>query len=134
MNENTALELKRFVVTALEPLGLPFQLSNIRYGEDVVCFKLDIFDKGVDTFPVRHFKESAHLFGLRKEDLGRTFIYQGRTYRIAGLKCRNTKYPILCVDEEGADYTFTPEMVQSSLVRGKPAQGERGHIENRQQH
>lgn len=41
------------------------------------------------------FKKYATAFGLKPEDLGRTFESRGETYEICGASIKSSKYPIL---------------------------------------
>lgn len=61
----------------------------------------------------RDFQRMAHLYGLKADDLGKTFYANGQPYTISGLKSRNKKYPILAKNRNGKTYKF-PE---SSVVR-----------------
>ena len=61
------------------------------------------------------FKAQAVFFGLKPEDLGREFEFSGRTLKVAGLKTKNSKYPIIVEDAEGKSYKLTAGSVAAKL-------------------
>ena len=55
----------------------------------------------------------AHLFGLTAEDFGKTFTSsRGESFVLAGLKPRNSKYPIIGKDVAGQRYKFPSEVLK----------------------
>lgn len=60
------------------------------------------------------FNELAHLYGMKKEDLGKTFPYNGKTMKIIGLNTRS-KNCVICSDDKGARYGMPPKLVNDLL-------------------
>lgn len=62
------------------------------------------------------FRQLAQFYGLKQDDLGRTFESNGRTYRLVGLKARSDKYPFLAADVvTGKAFKFTSDVVRRGL-------------------
>lgn len=69
------------------------------------------------------FKAHAHKYGLRPDDLMRTFDHKGQSFRIVGLVPRRSVRPIQCLAVDGSTFRFPPAIVCASL--GLPAPRER---------
>lgn len=86
-----------------------------------VTFKVIISERdanGVALTPeATAFKTLATIYGLKSDDLGRVFIYQGKKYRISGLASRASKMPILATSEaDERTYKFAAEAVVRALA------------------
>jgi len=77
-------------------------------------------DGQAETQEVREFKTNARLYGLKPEDLGKTFHSpgSGKRFKITGLKPRNRRYPIMA-EELGTKrgYKFAAIVVKQALER-----------------
>lgn len=106
MNKEKVLSLRQQLEAALQPFAkennLAIKFGTARFGSTAVTFKVDVAEISasgdVMSKEVDAFKKNAMLYGLKPEDLGRTFSSNGRTYRIKGLMTRSHRYPILCED------------------------------------
>jgi len=105
-------------------LGLSILLGNACFTENQVTFKLNCSLLSKDGTPLdieaENFKNLAVSYGLKPEDLGRSFYSQGRSYTIIGLKPRNHQYPILAERKGGKRFKFTAEVVKSKLPPPDP--------------
>ncbi len=90
--------------------------SYIKEEGDTATTKVEIrvIDKDGNAFDedAANFKVFAEEFGLKPEDLGKTFITNFIEYTITGLKPRNRKYPILVVNKKGKCYKFPSRLIQ----------------------
>lgn len=85
----------------------------------------------VMTREKQSFLDFATSFGLKPEDLGRVFIYQGVSYKISGLKPRATRYPIVVYNTRtGKGFKFPSETVVRSLKNKNPQVEEQVHIDS----
>jgi len=94
-------------------------IGNATFSRDNVVFKVGIADivngMAVDR-SATDFKQSCFLYGLKPEDLGRTFkSNSGETYTIVGAKPRSSKYPIICASPNGKKYKFSALQVKNAL-------------------
>ena len=72
----------------------------------------DVHDKAATSFV-----ERCRLYGLKPEDLGRTFKNGGLTFTVSGLKPLARSMPILATDSaSGKTYKFTAESVKALLA------------------
>jgi len=72
--------------------------------------------KPPETEMERAFKANAALFGLKAEDLGRSFTQRGMTFIIAGMNPRAYKTPILAKNLNGKMYRFPVETVKTLMT------------------
>lgn len=87
-----------------------------------VTFKVTLTEpqpsgKVAEPQEVRDFKQQAHLFGLKSDDLGRTFVSRGETFMVTGLLARCYKNPIAATRSDGKKFKFPAEDVQIALAR-----------------
>ena len=89
----------------------------------VATFKVDvgiIGKNGVATRAAADFDAIAHLYGLKREDLGKTFEHRGNFYKISGLNPRSRKMPVLATRTfDGKTYRFQAATVQYALSHMK---------------
>ena len=93
-------------------------LGRMRYErEDIfpVSVSLEVANKSEDgsvlSSKAKDFQRNAHLYGLKSEMLGQTFVCNGKTFTITGLNTRARKMPIQANDENGSGYKFTADQV-----------------------
>jgi hypothetical protein len=107
-----------------EDHGIVFEGNGGTYSSTNYTFKLKASVKNesgeVQTVEAANFKAYASCYGLRPEDLGRTFKcdFNGRKYKIIGCKKlrKNTKRPILVKEVlSGKKYLFGEETIQMYL-------------------
>ncbi len=103
MNRVTAkLLMERMDKLAAElsqELGMKVALKSGSIGAGSLTVKLELAVVGesgqADTTDARAFKAYASSYGLQPSDLGREFVYGGITYRVAGLRPKADRFPIL---------------------------------------
>jgi len=77
-------------------------------------------DGQAETQEVREFKRNASLYGLKPEDLGKTFHSpgSGHRFKITGLKSRNRRYQIMADRvRDGKGFKFDAFTVKQALER-----------------
>jgi len=96
---------------ALEALGLNVQVGNASFSSTSVTFKVElaIVSEGgaIQSKAAETFKRLAYLYGLRPDDLGKTY----GPYTVVGLNPRAKKYPIVARRKDGKDYKIPAEMI-----------------------
>ena len=102
--------LRKELAEALKPveekLGLTIHVGNCTYDTSKCSFKLDMTKEG-ETVDQINFMKYCHLYGFKKEDFGRNFQSNGKTYCISGLLIKASKYPILATCKAtGKEYKF----------------------------
>jgi len=109
--------------------GVRFSVGNIRFTENTFRTRLEAnvggsseakedkrYDTGLSMFGI-----SRGLRGvLTDADIGATFKFGGKAYKIVGVKPRSHKFPILGQDARGKTYKFPLEQVVFGLGRKLP--------------
>ena len=113
-------DLTKVLGTLSEKYNVVFDIGTFRYNENT--FKVTLEATKVDPEHTQEkkmvvdFKSLCHKFGLKKEDLGKTFFSIGEAYRIVGLKPKNRKYPIIAEKvDSGKSFKFS----QYTVLRSK---------------
>lgn len=125
--DKTGIRLLRGQIeTALAELGVKHNLA-ISVGSATflpgknVTFKLECAaidaDGEVATAEAEAFKSYAALFGLKADDLGRSFVSQGKQWKIVGCAPRSRKFPILCEDSNGKVFKLSAYSVIAGLAK-----------------
>jgi len=71
---------------------------------------------------VRDFERNCWVFGLDKNDLGRTFWSSNSEYEVVGLKSRSKKFPVLCKRKsDGKIFKFPSSTVIRAFRPHDPA-------------
>jgi hypothetical protein len=94
VDKTEARTIQKHLDELLKPLAALGYTATIRGGTfdgDVLDSRIRIQKIGGDTKEAAEFKRCANLFGLKPEDLGRTFDLRGTTYEIVGLKLSDRK-------------------------------------------
>ena len=121
MNRTKAKQLRQRIEDCLTPLGaeldVVLSVNGGTYTSNRVSFKLEFCEVASDgtvcTKEADAFKLYAKLYGLKSEDLHKTFKYLGDTFEITGLKPRASKYPIVAKNvKTGLSYKFSEKSVQ----------------------
>jgi len=114
--------LRERIDSALRPLaqeyGISITAGNASFSAENVRLKLElavIGENGVESAQVVEFRKYAPLLGLKAEDLGKTFLFNGKPYTIVGAKLSSRKYPILAKNKNGKVYKFQAHDVKSRL-------------------
>lgn len=90
--------------------GLTIELGNATFNPTSATFKLLMVAPTDSTAPgdsaqvqkaAADFKTYAATYGLKADDLGRSFTHGGSSFVIKGLMPRRAKFPILCEKSSG---------------------------------
>jgi len=100
--------------------GVVFKVGNMRYTNNDVKIVVEAFDTdgaAADAdFDRMAWNKGCYRYGFAEDDYGKTFTTNGRTFTIAGLKPKNTKYPIIGTGPEGGRYKFPIAAVRRGLA------------------
>ncbi len=123
--DRTSIRLLRDQIeSALAALGTQHNLAITVGGASFlpgknVTFKLECAVIGADgevaSKDAEAFKTNAIFFGLKAEDLGREFTYNGKRWTITGCAPRSRKFPILCEDHNGKTFKLPAHAVKQGL-------------------
>ena len=106
---------------AISANGGSWNGSNLRLTLEVAM----IGDNGqAETTMVQEFKRCASLYGLKPDDLNKTFTWAGKTYTLIGMSRRRSKYPFIGVNSSGKEYKFGREI--AVLIRPNGPTGPNG--------
>jgi len=94
--------------------------GNGRFTPNNFTLKLEI--SAIDETGVTQTRErsdwetSAFLYGLDKDWLDKEFIFNGERYKVAGIKPKSRKYPVLAQHQiTGKHYKFTPDLIKTLM-------------------
>ena len=97
-----------------EEYGLILNPENGSYDRGRFTTKWTFVCETEDGVPA-DFVRDAPFFGLTKEDYGRTFQADSKTFTLCGLKPRSPKYPILGRDvQSGQVYKFSRTVLEDA--------------------
>ena len=100
-------------------------LGNITYDAQSFRSKLEVVmqneDGVVETKERIDYKSHCHLIDLKPEWLDRSFIANGKTWTVVGLKPRATKRPVVVESAEGGQYVFRAVDVIRAIVTPEEA-------------
>ncbi len=123
MNRETAKQLMDELNKVLPEIGkklnVSLSLGRTTFNSNTAKIKIEAAsittDGEVLSKEIVAFKQYAHHYGLKPEDLGKTFTsYQG-TYTICGLAERSHKFPILAKNSKGKVFKFPAVTVSGYL-------------------
>ena len=113
----------RFLQTAVsdalkkvgEAFGVEFKVGGGRFSPTHYGCRLDVTIAGTEPQEAQDFRQYADMFGLKPDDLGRTFLDRGRRFTIVGLLLRSRSYPVLAQNERGTRFKFPVETVKAGF-------------------
>lgn len=99
--------MRRAIEAALEPLGDRFGMSfkvdgRISYTEKTFEAKLSCAIGDMDVKEETDFNLDCSRFGFSTSDYGRSFDYDGHSYKFIGFKRRAKKYPCVAVTTDNS--------------------------------
>jgi hypothetical protein len=126
-------DLNQALVAIAEKHGVQLKVGNGTFRADNATLKIEIAaidDNGTaKTKEASDFERCANSYGLKPEDLGTEFTFQGKTLTLVGAKPRSTKYPLLATDTVGRTWklpvsafpstTFTPIVGLTDDIKSK---------------
>jgi hypothetical protein len=123
LDRETIVNLRKEMEAAMQVVaakhGIVIKFGNCKFSPENASFKLDVATKAqngsVITREATAFKQSAVYYGLKSEDLGKVFTFNGKTFKLTGLLPKSRKYPFqaTCL-QDGKSYKL-PESIASLL-------------------
>lgn len=117
------VEMREALAVVAAKHGVSITIGASTFTNANAIFKLQVAVIGEhglpDTREAEQFRFAASSYGLSPDDLGRSFVYDGKNYTIVGLSRKSPKYPILCTCETGGDHRFAARLVASSLAQAR---------------
>jgi len=98
-----------------ETFGVEFKVGGGRFTPTRFTCRLDVTIAGAEPQEAEDFRQYAEMFGLKPEDLGRTFLDRGRRFTLVGLLPRSRSYPVLAQNDRGTRYKFPVEAVKAGF-------------------
>jgi hypothetical protein len=115
MNKATTERIRARAAALLEPLETEFGVKvaakrgSYGTGHCALTFEFaEVTDGITQTREAEAFKTLAGMYGLKADDLGRKFVYNGDTFKLVGISPQSRKYPLLaerCRDGKGMKFT-----------------------------
>lgn len=117
-------KLREAMVSALskvaEDFGVTFKTGNVTHAEGFADMKVTISvasESGVtESRETLAFRQLAHLYDLKADDLGKTFKMGVNYMTIVGLNSRSERQPICLMDQDGKRYRAAADSVKRSLM------------------
>ncbi len=97
---------------ALAEHGLSVNIGNISYSDNDFHCKLNVSCGSNEDAAKREFEKNAFSVGLKPDDYGRDFSFNGKMFKLIGIKPRSTKYPLVGIDGAGKRYKFPEHAVK----------------------
>lgn len=95
------------------------EVGSATFTDSDVTFKVNLATIGkngeVKDKSAEDFKRAAFAYGMKPEDLGKSFMSGGVRYTITGLKRGSRRYPILAQRSDGKSYKFPADVVRLHL-------------------
>lgn len=119
--KDTRNRLQTALDTIAADIGCQIKVGNASYEPDgsACSFKIECAVIGEDgtakTREATDFGHYAEQYGLKPEDLGKSFTNHNGTYTIIGCKPRSHKFPILGRRADGKVFKFPAVMVRLGL-------------------
>ncbi len=111
------------LASVAEKHGVKISFGNGKFSADNATLKLEIASIAangqVKTKEATDFERYASAFGLKPEDLGTIFTYNGREFKLIGAKPRSTKFPLLAEwTKNGKVFKLPKDAVNPNIITG----------------
>lgn len=120
-------DLSQALVAIAEKHGVQIKVGSGSFTSDNATVKVEIAaiasDGTAKTKEATDFERYATSYGLKPEDLGKTFSYGGKEYTLVGAKPRSTKYPLLAKDNRSGKTFKLPLAAAAALTEFTPVIG-----------
>lgn len=98
------------------------KVGNATFGETSAVFKVEVATIGengeIRDRKAEDFNLLASVYGLKPEDLGKSFTYGQETYTIIGLNSKSHKYPLVVKkNSNGKSFKFPVEIAKLQLTK-----------------
>lgn len=102
-------------------MGVAIKVGRATFSDNNITFKVEVAaigeDGEVQSREAENFKLYAYRYGLKPEDLGKTFQYGRREYTIVGCSPRSYRFPILVKREDGVTVKVPGDTVKFALAQ-----------------
>lgn len=119
MDRETAKDLRSEMQIALNNVankhGMVVKLGNGTFTSNQFWLKVTFQDddEGSGSFEETNFKQYASMFGLKPSDFGRTFTYNGKRYKVVGIKPQARRFPIVAERQpDGRRFKFPSTVIK----------------------
>ncbi|HNS55604.1 MAG TPA: hypothetical protein PKO34_01005 [Smithellaceae bacterium] len=116
LNKENINDLRKEVENQLSEIGnrrgIKLKIGTISYSPERFTCRLT---GEPESGKKNEFQKYAELFGLGREDYGRTFSLDGDEYSITGLITSRSKYPVQCTRADGKMFKFTVPSIKKAL-------------------
>lgn len=110
-------ELEAAAITIAAKHGFTIGNQSASYNSDGAKLKIEF--KGKDS-EKNDWERYAEMIGMRKDDLGKTFVQNGHTFKICGIMPSRPKFPVIAERQpDGKKFKFTVDGLRPKLD-GKP--------------
>jgi len=104
-----------------EKMGVKIEVGNASFTSSNITFKVSVAttndDGTVNSKEAEAFKTYAFRWGLSPDDLNKTFVSGGKTYKITGASPRASRFPILAERvPDGKGFKFPADTVKRLLA------------------
>lgn len=119
-------------LTAVEKkLGVKLTVGRASYSATVCTVKVEAAlpasdGAAPDTKMASDFRRCAGRWGLKDDDLHKTFMEGGKKWKIVGLLPRASSSPIVCQNEKGTEYKFPADRVRNAIGNQPANSGPKG--------
>lgn len=103
-----------------EKYGMTIDAGKATYGDTYANFKVELAltkeDGTALTREATAFKMYAHLFGMKPDDLGKEFVWNGKRLKLTGYCASKRKFPFVahCLTD-GKEYGFTEKFMKGKM-------------------
>jgi len=115
LSDNNIQQVRAQITEALELVGnmcgMTFRLGNIKYSPSGMRCTLNgvVLNTGVSSIEENDFKNHAHRFGIDPSCLFKSFVNDGKRYKIIGLNSRSRKSHLVATCSDGKRYRIPDE-------------------------
>lgn len=119
IDRSKAAEIHQDVRKAIQEIekrhGVKLVKSNGTYtpSGNNLTLKLDFIPAAMEA---RNFERESILLGFKRNIAGMSFKSGRSTYVITEVRLRNSKYPIIAENQNGASYKFTVNQIKNQLL------------------
>lgn len=108
--------VRKAIEAAMAPYGVRVASQKFTYGDKSCVLVSFAGSAPTETSEAKAWtRQACDSFGIPFDALGQTFVHDGRTYRVAGLRPRKLKRPVALVTEDGKTYYGSVAYVKSFL-------------------
>jgi hypothetical protein len=123
LDKANVIYLRRILNTALTEIGMDqeihMKVGKIKYDGKSATFIIEagiINEDGSVIDPEAScFLKYCHTIGMKPEDLGQSFMYQNRIYKITGMNKSRPKFPLSAIAQSGQKYKLPKTFAEKAV-------------------